>query len=82
MGGQAGVSGHLQIGDNAIVGGQAGVTKAVPEGAYVSGYPARPHMTAMREEAALTRLPELLKRVRQLEKELERISRLIEAKTD
>jgi UDP-3-O-[3-hydroxymyristoyl] glucosamine N-acyltransferase len=82
MGGQAGVSGHLHIGDNAVVGGQAGVTKEVPDGAYYSGYPARPHMTAMREEASLARLPELIKKIRQMEKELEKLARLLGPQTD
>lgn len=71
MGGQAGVAGHLGIGDKAVVGAQAGVTKDVPEGTFVSGYPAKPHMVALREEASLAKLPELIKRIREIEKELE-----------
>jgi len=70
LGGQAGLAGHLQVGDGASVGAQAGVTKDVQPGDIVSGYPAKHHMTAMREEAALRKLPELLKLVRDQEKRI------------
>ena len=75
MGGQAGLVGHIHIGDNAIVGAQAGITKSVPDNAFVTGYPAREHMTAKREEASLARLPELLKRVKVLEQEIEKLKK-------
>jgi len=70
FGGQAGISGHLKLGNFVIVGAQAGVTKNVPDGTFVSGYPARPHKESLRVEAALMKLPELIRRVRQLEKQL------------
>lgn len=73
LGGQAGLVGHIHIGDKAAVGAQAGVTKSVEEGVFVSGYPAREHMKAKREEAALARLPELIKKIRQLEKEIKEL---------
>jgi UDP-3-O-[3-hydroxymyristoyl] glucosamine N-acyltransferase len=68
LAGQAGVGGHLSIGAGARVGGQAGVTADVPAGATVSGYPARPHREAMRTQAALFRLPELLRRLQRIER--------------
>ena len=73
VGGQVGCVGHIKIGDRSALGAQAGVTKSVPEDMYYSGYPARPHMKAKREEASLAKLPELIKRVRQLEAEVERL---------
>ncbi|MDP6418437.1 MAG: UDP-3-O-(3-hydroxymyristoyl)glucosamine N-acyltransferase [Candidatus Krumholzibacteria bacterium] len=69
--GQAGLVGHIQIGDRATIAAQAGVTKSVPEGECVSGYPARNHEEALRQQAALARLPGLLKRIRSLERSLE-----------
>jgi UDP-3-O-[3-hydroxymyristoyl] glucosamine N-acyltransferase len=72
LGGQAGLAGHLQVGDFANVAAQGGVIGNVPSGATVSGYPARPHREAMRAEAALRKLPELLRRVRALERERDR----------
>ncbi len=71
MGGQAGLAGHIEIGDRMIVGAQAGVTKSFDINGMISGYPARPQMKAMRIEAAMNKLPDLLKRVRALEKILE-----------
>jgi len=73
LAGQVGVADHLKIGNGAIVAGQGGVTKNVPPNAIFSGYPARDHNVARRIYAASQRLPELLKRVRKLEKSLEKI---------
>ena len=71
--GQAGLAGHIEIGDHAQVGAQAGVTKSVEAGVSVSGYPARPHDQARRLQAALSRLPDLVRRVRELEEEVARL---------
>jgi UDP-3-O-[3-hydroxymyristoyl] glucosamine N-acyltransferase len=68
--GQAGIGGHLTIGARARVGAQAGVTADVAPGETVSGYPARPHGEALRTQANLFRLPELLRRVRRIEQSL------------
>ncbi len=78
MGGQAGLVGHIEIGDQAAIGAQAGITKSVPEKEFVSGYPARPHMQAKREEASLAKLPELIKKVRRLEAQLRDLEGKIE----
>ena len=66
--GQVGFVGHIDIGDHTMFGAQAGVTKSIPANTVVSGYPARDHAQARREEAAIRRLPELLKRVKALER--------------
>jgi UDP-3-O-[3-hydroxymyristoyl] glucosamine N-acyltransferase len=66
LAGQAGLVGHIEIGDGAVVGAQGGVTKSVPPDTCVSGYPARQHETALRQHAALVRLPELLETLRDL----------------
>ncbi len=70
LGGQAGVGGHLTIGDRAMIGGQAGVTKDVPKHTAVSGYPAREHTLAKRIIAYTALLPDLFKRVKDLERRL------------
>ncbi|MGQ0812983.1 MAG: UDP-3-O-(3-hydroxymyristoyl)glucosamine N-acyltransferase [Gemmatimonadota bacterium] len=69
LAGQAGLVGHIRIGDGAIIGAQAGVIGDVPAGAVYSGYPARPHKEAMRAQGALFKLPEILRRMRKLERE-------------
>ena len=68
LAGQAGLQGHIEVGDGAIIGGQAGVFGDVPAGAVYSGYPARPHKEALRAQAAMFKLPELLKRMRAQER--------------
>ena len=70
LGGQAGAGGHLRIGDDAVVGAQAGVTKDVPPATFVSGYPAMPHDEARKTHAHLMRLPELKKKVAEMEQRL------------
>lgn len=69
LGGQAGIGGHLHIGEGATVAAQAGVIGDIAAGEVVSGYPARPHRQALRAEATLRRLPDLVKRLRALDPE-------------
>jgi UDP-3-O-[3-hydroxymyristoyl] glucosamine N-acyltransferase len=73
MGGQAGTAPHLEIADGAKVAVQGGVTRDIPPGVTVSGYPARPHREQLRLEAHIHRLPKLAARVAELEKEIERL---------
>jgi UDP-3-O-[3-hydroxymyristoyl] glucosamine N-acyltransferase len=61
LGGQVGLAGHLTVGAGAKLAAQAGVFGDVPAGETWSGYPARPHREALRAQAALFRLPHLLK---------------------
>lgn len=70
IGGQVGFVGHIEIGDNTTIGAQSGVSKSLPENSVYFGYPARPIMQAKREEAALRKLPELLKKISELEAKL------------
>lgn len=69
--GQSGVIGHISIGDNVVVAAQSGVTKSIPSNTCVSGYPAIPHVLAKKIHAFTKNLPELFKKVKQLEKEIE-----------
>lgn len=70
MAGQTGSSGHLTIHKNAIVWAQSGVGHDVPAGAIVSGSPAFDSRDWLRASAAYSRLPELLRTVRALERRL------------
>ena len=56
IGGQAAIDGHLVVGDGARIAAKAGVTKDVPPGAEVSGYPAGPHREELRRQAALRKI--------------------------
>jgi UDP-3-O-[3-hydroxymyristoyl] glucosamine N-acyltransferase len=81
MGGQAGFAGHIKVGDKASIGGQAGVTKDVPSGETISGYPAMNHMLAMRLEAAMRSLPDLIKKVKAQEKKIEELEGIIKKRS-
>ena len=70
-GGQAGIADHVEIGDGVQIGAQSGVIGNLAAGEKVWGTPARPMGRVMREQAALGKLPELLKAVRRQEKELQ-----------
>lgn len=66
--GQVGAVGHLRIGERAFVAARAGLQRDVPDGARVYGAPATEEHGWHRQIAALRRLPELLRRVRRLER--------------
>ncbi len=64
LAGKVGVVGHIEIGSRSVVGGNSVVAKSLPEGSFVTGFPARPHREWMEAQAALNRLPKLLKQLR------------------
>lgn len=70
MGGQAGVADNLKVGDRAMLAAQAGVGRDIPAGVAVGGSPCMDYSAFMRSGVALPKLPELLHRVRRLEKEI------------
>jgi UDP-3-O-[3-hydroxymyristoyl] glucosamine N-acyltransferase len=69
--GQAASSGHLTVGDGTVVTAQSGLPGDLPPRSVASGSPAIDNRTWLKITAALNRLPELLKRVRDLETELQ-----------
>jgi len=75
LAGQVGIADHVTIGSDAQVCAQAGVIGDVPAGQKVSGYPARSHREQMRAEAALHKLPDLLKQVRALQHRIEALEK-------
>lgn len=75
LAGQAGVGGHIKIGDRVTVGPQAGVTRSVKDGMVVSGTPEMPHRQWLRVSQIMTRLPELKKKVAELEKRLDDLTK-------
>ncbi len=75
LGGQAGLVGHITIGDNAMVGAQGGVTKSIPPGMKASGYPAREHSLAKRLNAYISSLPDLYRRLKELERKVEKLGK-------
>lgn len=67
IGGQAGVVGHLQIGDGARINAQSGVSKSIEAGKAVTGSPAHDYTAALRSQAISRNLPQLEKRLKELE---------------
>lgn len=70
LAGQVGLVGHLDIGDGVLIGAQSGVTKSIEAGKKYFGSPAKPAEEAMRIEANLRKLPDLAKKVTELERKL------------
>ncbi len=73
LAGQAGVSGHLTIHRDAVVYAQAGIGGDVEAGAVVAGSPAFDARQWRRAVAAFPSLPEMLKRMRELERRIEQL---------
>ncbi|MCF7908661.1 MAG: UDP-3-O-(3-hydroxymyristoyl)glucosamine N-acyltransferase [Candidatus Omnitrophica bacterium] len=78
LAGQAGIVGHICIGDKAIVAAQAGVTKSIPAETKVSGYPAKPHREAKRVNACLQRLPDMYKKIKELEDKIKGLEKKLD----
>lgn len=70
LAGQVGTAGHLTVGDGTVITAQSGVPNDVPAKSLYSGYPAVPNRDWLKMMAALNRLPELQRRVQQLEEQL------------
>lgn len=73
LAGQVGLAGHLRIGSKATVGAQAGVMNDIPEGEMWLGTPAMHNRQMKRIFIGWQRLPELLQRVAELERQLKAI---------
>jgi len=68
LGGQVGTAGHLTIGKQTMVAAQSGVPNNVPAHSVIGGYPAVDILSWRRYSAALPKLPEILRRLRRLER--------------
>ncbi|WP_038165100.1 UDP-3-O-(3-hydroxymyristoyl)glucosamine N-acyltransferase [Verrucomicrobium sp. BvORR106] len=73
MAGQSGVAGHLTIGDKVTVMGRGGVTKDLPEPGSYMGFPARPLMEGRRAMAYPGRVPNILDRLKAMEKRVQEL---------
>jgi UDP-3-O-[3-hydroxymyristoyl] glucosamine N-acyltransferase len=75
IGGQVGIVGHIKIADGTKINAQSGVSKSIktPNSA-VTGSPAFDYTAALRSQVASRNLPELEKRVLELEKKLKEMT--------
>lgn len=68
LAGQAGIAGHISIGNETIIGPRTGVAHSIPDKQIISGaVVGMPHRTWLRFSQVLPDLPDLFKKVRQLE---------------
>jgi UDP-3-O-[3-hydroxymyristoyl] glucosamine N-acyltransferase len=70
---QSGIAGHLKHGNQATVGAKSGVMRDVPDRGTVLGIPAAPHKQTKRQMIAVQHLPEIIRRMRELEKQVEQL---------
>ena len=71
IGGQVGIAGHIHLADKIEIQAQSGVhTGKYPEGSRIFGYPAINYMDYLKSYAVFKQLPEYMKRIEELEKQL------------
>ncbi len=70
MGGNSAVSGHLVLGAGVQVGGHSGVTGNAAPGSRLAGFPAVKHKDFLAQSAALRKLPELRRQLKEMQKQL------------
>lgn len=68
---QSGIAGHLKLGRQATVGAKSGVMRDIPDGTTVLGIPAMPDKQTKRQWIAAQQLPEMVRRLRELEKQVQ-----------
>ncbi len=67
---QSGIAGHLTLGAGSTVGAKSGVMRDIPAGGTVWGFPAMPDKQMKRQIIAAQQLPEMIKRMKALEKQV------------
>jgi len=74
IGGQAGLVGHIQIADGVKIGAQSGVSKSIKVAdSIVVGSPAIEYISSLRGLAIIPHLPELKKRIMELEQMVQQL---------
>jgi UDP-3-O-[3-hydroxymyristoyl] glucosamine N-acyltransferase len=75
MAGQVGVRDHVHIGQGAVLGAMSGISSDVPAGLRMIGIPATPEREQKLKQAALSKLPEMRKQMKELS---QTVARLVE----
>jgi len=79
LGGQSAVRDHVTMGDGSMLAACSGVMDDTEPKSIVSGLPAIPHRQALREHAALRKLPELVAEVRELQTQVAELTRRLQS---
>lgn len=80
--GQVGIAGHLHIGDDATVLAKSGVWSNIGPGETYFGLPATDSVGFRRNLVITKSLPKMARRVRELERQVDELRRLLEDKPD
>jgi UDP-3-O-[3-hydroxymyristoyl] glucosamine N-acyltransferase len=72
IGGQAGVPDHVSIEAGAMIGAKSGVVGNISKGIF-TGSPAIPHRTFLKSSAIIPHLPEMKKKIAELEEKVNRL---------
>lgn len=79
--GQVGLTGHIEIADNVILIAQSGVSKSITKAGTYFGSPAKEVKTAFKLESHIRNLPEYVRKISELENEIEKLKALIQKKS-
>jgi UDP-3-O-[3-hydroxymyristoyl] glucosamine N-acyltransferase len=73
LAGQVGSGGHITIGDRTLLTAQSGIPHDLAGDKHYSGSPCVEHKQWLKNAAALNRMPDLQKHIRELESEIEKL---------
>jgi UDP-3-O-[3-hydroxymyristoyl] glucosamine N-acyltransferase len=82
LGGQAGVAGHIELGDGVQVAAHSAVHNSLRPGQIVFGTPARPREEFVKFNAVLPKLPDIYRRLKQLEQQIRELSARLERESE
>ncbi len=74
LAGQVGVADHSTIDSGTMIGAQSGLSGHIPQGVY-SGSPAIPHRNWLRAQSLFAKLPEMHKKMKELEERLNKVEK-------
>ena len=74
IGGQSALADHTVVDSGTMIAGQSGLFGHVPKGIY-SGTPAIPHKNFLRSQVIFAKLPEIYKKIRELENKINRLEK-------
>ncbi len=76
LAGQTGIAGHINIADGVIITAKSGVGSNVKKAGIYSGIPIYEHSKWLRNSVVVTKLGEMYKKIKELEKEIEELKKI------
>ena len=76
------MAGHLEIGDNVMIGAQSGVHNDLPPNGAYTGTPVMPHRQYLRAANLLSKLPEMRKALMEIDTRLKKIEETLSAEEE